>query len=46
MARIAAANPTVLTGGPDRLQVGWRLKIPDLDEGMARESRRLVTTAR
>jgi LysM repeat protein len=29
--KIAAANPTVLTGGPDRLQVGWRLRIPDLD---------------
>ena len=33
--KIAAANPTVLTGGPDRLQVGWRLKIPDLDAGVA-----------
>jgi hypothetical protein len=29
--KIAIANPTVLTGGPDRLQVGWRLRIPDLD---------------
>ena len=29
--KIAAANPTVLTGGPDRLRVGWRLRIPDLD---------------
>lgn len=27
--RIAAANPTVLTGGPDRLTVGWRLTVPD-----------------
>ncbi|GAA2094300.1 hypothetical protein GCM10009841_04700 [Microlunatus panaciterrae] len=27
--RIAAANPSVLTGGPDRLQPGWRLRIPD-----------------
>ena len=26
--RIAAANPEVLTGGPDRLVVGWRLAIP------------------
>jgi hypothetical protein len=43
--KIAAANPTVLTGGPDRLQVGWRLKIPDL-EGMAREGRRPVTVRR
>jgi LysM repeat protein len=33
--KIAAANPKVLTGGPDRLQVGWRLKIPDLDEGIS-----------
>jgi hypothetical protein len=30
--KIAAANPTLLTGGPDRLQVGWRLRIPDLDQ--------------
>ncbi len=29
--KIAAANPSVLTGGPDRLQVGSRLRIPDLD---------------
>ena len=27
--RIAAANPDRLTGGPDRLRVGWRLVIPD-----------------
>ena len=27
--RIAEANPEVLTGGPDRLVVGWRLRIPD-----------------
>lgn len=26
--RIAAANPRLLTGGPDRLQPGWRLLIP------------------
>jgi LysM domain len=31
---IAAANPTVLTGGPDRLQIGWRLRIPDLDQDL------------
>ena len=30
--KIAAANPAVLTGGPDRLQVGWRLMIPDPDQ--------------
>ncbi len=29
--RIAGANPTVLTGGPDRLEVGWRLVIPGVD---------------
>ena len=29
--RIAMANPTVLTGGPDRLEVGWRLVIPGFD---------------
>lgn len=27
--RIAAANPDRLTGGPDRLRVGWRLIVPD-----------------
>ena len=44
--KIAAANPTVLTGGPDRLQVGWRLRIPDLDDGLARDGGRLVTVRR
>jgi nucleoid-associated protein YgaU len=44
--KIAAANPTVLTGGPDRLQVGWRLRIPDLDEGGARDGQRVVTVRR
>jgi phage tail protein X len=29
--KIAAANPTVLTGGPDRLQPGWTLVIPDVE---------------
>jgi nucleoid-associated protein YgaU len=27
--RIAAANPDRLTGGPDRLTVGWRLVVPE-----------------
>ena len=27
--RIATANPDLLTGGPDRLEVGWRLVVPD-----------------
>ena len=44
--KIAAANPKVLTGGPDRLQVGWRLKIPDLDEGVASGGDRVVTVRR
>lgn len=26
--KIAEANPDLLTGGPDRLEVGWRLTIP------------------
>ena len=30
--KIAAANPDLLTGGPDRLEPGWRLLIPDVEE--------------
>ena len=33
--KIAAANPDVLTGGPDRLAPGWRLLIPDVDQAPA-----------
>ena len=44
--KIAAANPTVLTGGPDRLQVGWRLQIPDLDEGHIHGTGHAVTVHR
>ena len=44
--KIAAANPKVLTGGPDRLQIGWRLKIPDPDAAVSDESRRIVTVRR
>ena len=32
--KIAAANPGVLTGGPDRLVPGWQLLIPDVDPSM------------
>jgi nucleoid-associated protein YgaU len=44
--KIAASNPTVLSGGPDRLQVGWRLKIPELDEGVAHKGDRVITVRR
>ncbi len=40
--KIAAANPTVLTGGPDRLQVGWRLRILDLDQDLPAGDRRIT----
>jgi LysM repeat protein len=43
--KIAIANPTVLTGGPDRLQVGWRLRIPDLDTD-AHTGDRVITVRR
>ena len=43
--KIAAANPHVLTGGPDRLQVGWRLRIPDLDKD-ADAGDRVITVRR
>jgi LysM domain len=44
--KIAAANPTVLTGGPDRLQIGWRLKIPDLDDDTSLSDQRMITVRR
>ena len=44
--KIAAANPKVLTGGPDRLQIGWRLKIPDLEDDSAPTSQRMITVRR
>src|SRR5512133_3105243 len=44
--KIAAANPTVLTGGPDRLQIGWRLKIPDLDDDSRHGHQRMITVRR
>jgi hypothetical protein len=43
--KIAAANPSVLTGGPDRLQVGWRLRIPDLVKD-AHAGDRVITVRR
>jgi hypothetical protein len=43
--KIAAANPKLLSGGPDRLQVDWRLKIPDLDDDPG-EGYRLITVRR
>jgi nucleoid-associated protein YgaU len=33
--RIAMANPSVLTGGPDRLEVGWRLRIPGVEDAVS-----------
>jgi LysM repeat protein len=43
--KIAAANPDVLTGGPDRLRIGWRLRIPDLDTD-AHAGDRVITVRR
>jgi len=42
--RIAQANPGVLSGGPDRLQVGWRLVVPE--DGTKAQSQRTVTVRR
>jgi LysM repeat protein len=36
--RIAAANPDRLTGGPDRLEVGWRLRVPDVSGAGSKEA--------
>ena len=44
--KIAAANPKILTGGPDRLQIGWRLKIPDTDAAVSDKSPRMITVRR
>lgn len=35
--RIAAANPELLTGGPDHLEPGWRLVIPETSSGQDRK---------
>jgi LysM repeat protein len=44
--KIATANPKILTGGPDRLHIGWRLKIPDAGDAVSDESRRMITVRR
>jgi LysM repeat protein len=44
--KISAANTAVLTGGPDRLQIGWRLKIPDLDDDSRLGHQRMITVRR
>ena len=38
--RIAAANPSRLSGGPDRLDVGWKLRIPGVETDSDRERMR------
>jgi LysM repeat protein len=40
--KIALANPTRLTGGPDRLQPGWRLSIPEVNDRKAAPDERSV----
>ncbi|MBA8793592.1 LysM repeat protein [Friedmanniella endophytica] len=37
--RIAGANPGLLTGGPDRLTVGWRLTVPGVAPSSGAEHR-------
>ena len=44
--RIAQANPDVLTGGPDRLQIGWRLVVPEDATRPKAENHRTVTVRR
>ena len=40
--RIAMANPTLLTGGPDRLAVGWELRIPGVEAALGDTARFVV----
>lgn len=44
--KIAQANPQLLSGGPDRLQPGWRLHIPDVDAPAAQDGARSVAVRR
>jgi nucleoid-associated protein YgaU len=44
--KIALANPARLTGGPDRLQPGWRLSIPDVNDRKAAPDERSVRVRR
>ena len=44
--RIAAANPSRLSGGPDRLDVGWKLRIPGVEPDSDRERKRGRTSNR
>ena len=40
--KIAMANPKLLTGGPDRLEPGWRLNIPDVESPDAGSEARTI----
>ncbi len=44
--KIAMANPKLLTGGPDRLEPGWRLSIPDVESPDAGSEARTIVVKR
>src|SRR5215204_3902055 len=44
--KIAMANPRLLSGGPDRLEPGWRLTIPDVESSDAESETRTVVVKR
>jgi LysM repeat protein len=44
--KIAMANPQLLTGGPDRLEPGWRLSIPDVKSPDAGSEARTIVVKR
>ena len=44
--KIAMANPQLLTGGPDRLEPGWRLSIPDVESPDAGSEARTIVVKR